>query len=376
MLGAQNDALLNLAKSREPADRERLLMNIVSLCEMAGSGGDAEAVSARALIDDLFMTLVLDAEREVRRRLAERIAGVDWAPRALIHVLALDDIEIARPVIAASPLLDDADLMRLLVEATLEHQIEVARRPNIGETVVSRILDGADPSVLAALAANTTARLPGGAMLRLVESSRLMPALRTPLSRHPQLTAQLGAMLYNWVGDALREQLTDRFRLDPALIRQAVGEAVRDAQAEPFGQATPVERPEEREAMDHRLIEKLDAAGQLKPGYLVRALRENKLNLFEIGLARLAGVDLQDLRTGLAGDRADGLALACVAAHIDRSVFKTILTRVRDLNGARPGGDAVSDARAQESFQTLTPQDAVTAFTRLAIVMAPLKASA
>src|ERR1700744_1265742 len=140
-IGAQPEALLTLAKSREPADRERLLMGIVGLCEMAAPGGDAEARRAKALIDDLFMTLVLDAEREVRRRLAERIAQVEWAPKALIHVLALDDIEIARPIIAASPLLDDDDLVRLMLEATLEHQIEVARRPNIGEKVVETILD-------------------------------------------------------------------------------------------------------------------------------------------------------------------------------------------------------------------------------------------
>ena len=65
LLGAQSDALLNLAKSRQPADRERLLMNVVRLCETSGAGGDDDAVRAKAMIDDLFMTLVLDAERAV-----------------------------------------------------------------------------------------------------------------------------------------------------------------------------------------------------------------------------------------------------------------------------------------------------------------------
>jgi uncharacterized protein (DUF2336 family) len=371
LLGARPDALLNLAKSREPADRERLLMNIVSLCEMAGSGGDDEAVRAKALIDELFMTLVLDAEREVRRRLAERIAGVDWAPKALIHVLALDDIEIARPVIAASPLLDDDDLVRLLVEATLEHQIEVARRPNIGETVSEAILDGGDPAVLAALAGNHSARLPEDGMARLVEAARGAPALRTPLTRHPQLTAELGAILYAWVGEALQKALVGRFRLDPEKLGDAMGDAVQAAGAEPFGRPVQLERPEEREAMELRLIEKLDGAGQLKPGYLMRALREHKLSLFEIGLARLAGVALTDLRSAINSDRPDVLAMACVAAHIDRSVFKTILTRVRELNGGRPAGDAEADMRACSAFQELNPKDAVIAFSRMMMVLAP-----
>ena len=372
MLGAQSDALLNLAKSREPADRERLLMNIVSLCEMAGPGGDADALRAKSLIDDLFMTLVLDAEREVRRRLAERIAGAQWAPKALIHVLALDDIEIARPVIAASPLLQDDDLVRLLVEATLEHQIEVARRPNIGETVSCAILEAGDPAVLAALAGNPFAHLPADGMARLVEAARTAPGLRAPLARHPALTAELGAILYAWVGEALRQALAGRFQLDPAMLGEAVGDAVQAAGAEPFGRPVQLERPEEREAMELRLIEKLDGAGQLKPGYLMRALREHKLSLFEIGLARLAGVELADLRAAIASDRPEILAMACVAAHIDRSVFKTILTRVRELNGGRPSGDAEADVRACATFQDLTPQDAVTAFTRMAMVIAPI----
>jgi uncharacterized protein (DUF2336 family) len=370
LLGAP-DALLTLAKSREPADRERLLMNIVSLCEMAGPGQDAEAARAKTLIDELFMALVLDAEREVRRRLAERIAGVDWAPKALISILALDDIAIARPVIAASPLLDDIDLVRLLVEATLEHQIEVARRPNIGEAVVAKILDSADPAVLAALAGNTSAHLPEGAMVELVEASRTVPALRAPLTRHPQLTAELGAMLYTWVGAALRDALIGRFKLDPALMGDAVGDAVQAAKDEPFGRPVQLERAEDRETMELRLVEKLDAAGQLKPGYLVRALREHKLSLFEIGLARLAGIELGDLRAALASDRPDILALACVAANIDRSVFRTILTRVRELNGQRPGGGAEGELKASSAFQGLSPKDAVLAFSRMVQVIAP-----
>jgi uncharacterized protein (DUF2336 family) len=361
---------LDLAKSRQPADRERLLLNIVSLCEMTGVGNPDEVARAKSIIDELFMTLVLDAERAVRRRLAERIADAAWAPRALVNVLALDDIEIARPIIARSPLLDDDDLVRLLLEATLEHQIEVARRPNIGQKVAETILYLGDPAVLATLAANFTARLPDDGMARLVDGARIMPALRAPLVRHPALTAALGTALYAWVGEVLREALIGRFELDPVALREAMGEAVQAAKAQPFGRPVPLDRPEEREAMEQRLIEKLDGAGQLKPGYLMRALREHKLSLFEAGLSRLAGLPLEDLRAAIACDRPDVLAMACVAAHIDRSVFKTILTRVRELNGGRPGGDAEAEARANAAFQDLTPKDAVIAFSRMVQVVA------
>ena len=145
---------------------------------------------------------------------------------------------------------------------------------------------------------------------------------------------------------------------------------MQEAKTQPFGRPPSLDRSEEREAMEQRLIEKLDSAGQLKPGYLMRALREHKLSLFEAGLSRLAGLPLDDLRAAIACDRPDVLAMACVAAHIDRSVFKTILTRVRELNGGRPAGDAEADARASAAFQELTPKDAVIAFSRMVQVIA------
>ncbi len=377
MIGQQSNALLDLAKSREPADRERLLMNIVSLCELAGPGGDAEAIKAKALIDDVFMTLVVEAEHEVRRRLAERIADVDWAPRSLIHVLALDDIEIARPVIAASPLLEDADLIRLLVEATLEHQIEVARRPGIGPTVTEAILERGEPALLAALADNTSAFLPPNGMARLVDASRTMPGLRAPLVRHPELSPELAGALYAWIGEALREQLVGRFRLDPAQLDPAqlgpaLEDAVNDAIAEPFGRPVSLERAEERMATERRLVEKLDTAGQLRPGYLLRALREHKLSLFETALARLAGVSLEDLHAALSCDRPDLLALACLAAGIDRSVFPTVLTRVRELNRGLPAGGPEGEDGAAAVFRDVAVEDAAMVFARMAQILTPI----
>jgi uncharacterized protein (DUF2336 family) len=54
----------------------------------------------------------------------------------------------------------DHDLIRLLVEATLEHQIEIARRPQPGRRVVEAIMrQPREPAVLTALASNDTAEV-------------------------------------------------------------------------------------------------------------------------------------------------------------------------------------------------------------------------
>ncbi|WP_374468852.1 DUF2336 domain-containing protein [Phenylobacterium sp.] len=299
------------------------------------------APAVQGLLSSIFMTLVVEAERDIRRRLAERLSRADWAPAGLINVLALDEIEIARPIIAASPLLKDHDLVRLLVEATIEHQIEVARRPHLGGVVVAAILRQAEPAVLTALANNPTADLSDEDMRQLVAAARKVAALRTPLSRHPRLTADLALQLYVWVGQSLRAALADRFSLDGAAVQQAIADSVRDAHANAPSEAEGllvVAREGEREEMERKLIDKLHAAGQLRPGYLVRALRERRLSLFATALARLGGFEEDHIHRALDSERPELLALACAAVGIDRSVFPTILDMVRRLNNGRPSG--------------------------------------
>jgi uncharacterized protein (DUF2336 family) len=364
-----SESLLELAKSRAPADRERLLLGIVELCDAGDGAAAMGSPQIQALLNSIFLGLVAGAEREIRKRLADKLSTVEWAPSALINVLALDEIEIARPVIASSPLLKDADLVRLLVEATIEHQIEVARRPNLGASVVAAILKAAEPAVMTALAANPSAELAPADMKLLVAAARGITALRTPLSRHPKLTQDLAMQLYLWVGQALRQSLAERFRLDPRLIETALAQSVQEAHlAAPIDVTpAPLARDGEREAMEQRLIEKLHSAGQLRPGYLVRALQEGRLSLFTLALATLGRFETDHVQRVIDSERPELLGLACAAVGIDRSVFPSILEMIRGLNGGRPGGGQDGARRAIGAFGPVTPQVAATAFRQAAM---------
>ena len=362
-----SDSLLDLAKSRAPGDRERLLLAIADLCDTPNAGEAMRAAGIQALLSSIFMSLVVEAERDIRHRLAEKLAGADWAPPALINVLALDEIEIARPVIAKSPVLGDDDLIRLLIEATIEHQIEVARRPNLGKAVVFEIMRQAEPAVLTALAGNYSAELGPEDMELLVGVARQIAALRTPLSQHPKLTGRLAEKLYLWVGLALRTQLADRFRLDVAELDKTLAAAVAEAHsAVPRDSPPRTTREGEQEEMEHRLVEKLHAAGQLRSGYLVRALREGRLSLFSASIAALGRFEAEHVRRTLHSDRPELLALACSAVGIDRSVFPDILDMVRALNHGRPGGGQESARRAIGAFAPISPEVAGAAFRQAA----------
>lgn len=345
--------LLALARDPSPDARQRLLLGVIALCDASPPDGELSPV-----LGEIFLSLAKQAEREVRRALAERLAGADWAPAALVNVLALDEIEIARPVLLSSPILQDDDLLRVLIEASLEHQIAVARRPRISGRVADAVIDRGEPAVLAALATNRTAEVSAEGLRRLVEHSRRIAALRGPLIRHPRLTQALAQEMYHWLGDALRQSIVARFEVDEPRLGAAVYDAV-EGVLRPAGRS-PVDTPE-REEMERRLAAKLHAAGQLRAGVVVRAARERRLSLFVHGLAMIGGFTVAQVRAALAAPTPEPLFYACVAIDIDRAVFPSLLADLRDMNQGLPGHEgaavwlrgALSAASAARAFRAL-----------------------
>jgi uncharacterized protein (DUF2336 family) len=248
----------------------------------------------------------------------------------------------------------------------IEHQIEVARRPGIGAGVVSLIIDQGQPAVLSALADNDTADLSPAAMIRLVDASRELAALRSPLVRHPRMTAALAERLYAWVGESLRQAIVARFKVDAEALDQALGEAVTAAQPAPHRTGIVIAQEDERRRMERQLVAKLNDGAQLKPGYLIRALREQRLTLFIAALAELACLDVAAIETAIDSDRPELLALACTAAGVDRSAFATILALVRQLASGHPHDERGTGRRALQAFSIHDPEVAAGAFRKAA----------
>jgi len=364
-LAAQTADLLDLARNREPQARERLLDAIIALCNSASDVAGTAQIQRQ--LGSIFMQLVSEAEIDIRARLSEKLSTATWAPPALINVLALDDIQIAGPVIANSPVLQDHDLIRVLVESTLDHQIAVARRGALSATVVEAILQQEEPAVMTALACNDSAAISDEGLDRLVDASRKVASLRSPLARHPRLSSDLALRLYLWVGQSLRTALSERFRLDPALIDAALAESVREAHAvNGANQALGKQAESDAAENELRLVEKLHAGGQLRPGFLLRMLRERKLNIFVSALATLGGFQASHIKRAIDSDRPELLALACVAVGIDRGAFPSILESVRELNAGRPDGGADSLRRASGAFGPFDPDIAAMAFRQAA----------
>jgi uncharacterized protein (DUF2336 family) len=121
----------------------------------------------------------------------------------------------------------------------------------------------------------------------------------------------------------------------------------------------------DRDEMERRLIDKLQAAGQLRAGLLIRAVREKRLSLFTHGLSALGGFAACQVRAAMTAPTPEALYYACAAVGIDRAVFPTLLTELRKLNESLPGDQgepvwlrgALSQGSAARAFKVLIGAD-------------------
>ncbi len=334
-----DNGVITSAAGAPPGKRARLLASLVDFCRSRADLPILAAPGVQAMLSATFLSLAVDADAETRRWLSEQVATAAWTPAALARRLALDDISIARPMLAASPVLREADLLEIVGRTTPDHQAQIARRTGLGRAVIAALLDADCPRVLTALIANASARLEASSLSRLAEQARWMPGLRAPLARREELTADIAQVLYTYCGQSVRQTLSGRFRLAD------------ETRAAEMPCATVVQFPQARDAMDRRLVEKLHAAGQLGPALLLNALRDGRLELFLAGLSALGGIEAWRLRSALDSNQPELLARACAAAGMDRSLFATILRHVRDANGGRPSGPQ-SELHVADAFST------------------------
>ncbi|HWU25514.1 MAG TPA: DUF2336 domain-containing protein, partial [Rhizomicrobium sp.] len=315
--------LAELASAMPKSKRSEIYLAVATLFRVHGAHISPRE---RALMRDILKRLTLDVEMAIRIALAEQLADDADAPLDLILLLIDDKIEVARPILLRSQKLTDESLLELLSGADTEHQTACAARPRIGEPVTAKLAESDAEPVLVTLVRNATAQIAASTFAKLVEKSQHIASLQEPLARREDLPSALATRLSLWVSDALKAYLVESGRVSAL----AVDNAVRAIQASGSGEGR------------RKLIEKLAAADQLKPGFLVRVLQQGQSELFDLGFSRLLGIDPVRFSDIFYRRGPRPAALACHAVGIDRCVFATVYShsrRSRSINPILSGQD-------------------------------------
>ncbi len=348
--------LLRLARDKSIEGRKQLVA-IVS--DLFFDKGTALTAHERALMTDILKKLIHDVAVPVRKALAERLALVPTAPHDVIVALANDEIDIAQPILMRSEALLDVDLIEIIRNRTMQHQLAIAMRRNLSEQVSDVLVEAGSKDVIKTLLENQDARISGATMEYLVDQSRRVDSFHEPIVRREDLPTALARKLYFWVSAALRQHILEHFDIDAATLDEAVEGAAKGTLAKLHDEIA-AGAVDKSAALARHLAE----TRQINPRLLVQTLRQGEVPLFEAMLAELSGLRLQLVRRLVFEPGGEGLAVCCRGLEIDKPTFATIFLLSRRARPSERSMDPRDLSRILSFFENVRPQAAQTVLER------------
>ena len=314
--------LLRLAAGHSASERQVLATSLVDLlADMEPDLNDREA----ALIGDILNKLIDDFETAVRRELANRLAGLEFAPHEVIVALANDEIDVARPLLLQSPVLQDQDLIEIIHKRSRQHQMSITLREIVSEAVSDALVDTGDEAVIASLLGNKNAQISDATLAYLVEEARHVDSYQEPLVLREELNGDLAKRIYSFVADHLKACILQRFDLDPAVLD---GELV-SLPDELVAKTACLANDNLEEPARDRLAQALSSSREITPDLLVKVLRAGKVDLFEALVGQLTGLDGPTLEKVLYDPKGKTLAAVCRAMGIPKAHFIEVYLLIR-----------------------------------------------
>jgi len=335
MAGVETQFLFDLARDKSVAAREALTATV---SDLFFAQGDVLTDRERSLMSEILRQLINDAEISVRRALAKRLVRQPDAPADLVLALAKDEITVAYDILIHSEVLHDNELIEIIQQRTLEHQLAVAMRNALSEKVSDALVGTGAVDVIKTLLENHGAKISAATMDYLVEQSRRVDSYQNPLLHRRDLSPELTRRMYWWVSAALRRHILANFPIRPSDIDDALEAGVNDSGG----------TPAEQERKSTMLAEALADAGAITPDLLVNSLGRGEIALFEALFAKLAGVPSSIVRRIFYECGGEELAVACRAVDIAPATFASIFLLSRK---ARPNDPSPAQGEIQRVLQ-------------------------
>src|SRR4051812_8359458 len=346
------EQLITLARQKSDQAREQLF---AAMGDVFLERNTVLTLQERALITDILEKLIREVSREIRRKLAIRLADAPGTPRELAVLLANDEIDIASPVLIKSKVLEDADLIEIVRNRSTQHLLAIAMRRDLSTAVADALVESGEKDVVRALLENQDAHISRATMVYLVEQSKAVDEFQEPLVRRRDLPGDLARRMCLWVSAAIRQSLLERFDIDVDKLDDSLEPIARE-------ESEKVQEPDPDAA--GALAQALGEGRKLTPRLLMQTLRRGEVPLFEAMLAEMSGLRPGLIRRLCYEQGGQGLAVIARGTGLSREEFATIYLLTRK---ARRGGGSMDPAdlgRALEFFDRINHGNAATVIGR------------
>jgi uncharacterized protein (DUF2336 family) len=340
--------LANLAKETTSEGRRELLRKVTEAFDPATPLAEDEINQ----FDDILATVAADYSKQVRAQIARLIASSLSPFSRSAQRFAMDDIEVARPILEHSEALTDDTLLKVVGQKSQDHMMAVTRRRRISEAVSHALVERGDDAVVTSLLTNAKAEIGSEAYGMVAKRAETSPTLQGPLVRRAGVPIELLNDLYMKVETDLRREIIGKFESVPPAELEAAFQRSRVRVSNLYKQPDDFE-------LAKRRVDELQRKGTLVPPVLVSLMREgvSARTAFKIAFARLTDVAFDLIERVMEGQDMDTVALLCRGSQFDRALYISLAVGLdrsdRAMDGAQEFG------KLYESVPVLAAQRAI-----------------
>ncbi len=247
-------------------------------------------VVERHIAEDIFRSLLQDAEVRVREALSSQLKSSPDVPHDVALALAHDVESVALPVLEFCNVLSDEDLIEIIRGQSAVKQVAIAQRSEVSAHVSDALIDTGNERAVIRLVQNEGARLDERSFGRVLDGYESSQAVTSAMATRTDLPAAVSEQLISVVSQHLQSFLVKQHKLPAEMVRNLVFQARERATAGLLSDGCA------SEAEVEQLIAQLEAKGRLSPTLALEALSRGDLSFFETAMARLAGIPVENAR--------------------------------------------------------------------------------
>lgn len=218
-------AVFSASETPKTSARDALLRSLADLALLPPS---LVSPQERGLLDAMLAPIITRFDDATRKRLVERLVKQVDGPRDLAMALALEPIDIAKPLLVDGETLKAGDLVSIIRNGTFEHRLAIAERRGLASDVADTLIEFANPEISTRLLANRSAELSLQGIEALTRQSAGEPEYQPLLLARPEMTVRLAHLMFWWATSPVRIDILRRFTAERNVAHKALADLLLD----------------------------------------------------------------------------------------------------------------------------------------------------
>lgn len=307
----------------------------INVLEKISKSYNARTFSAREqqFAEEIFRLLMHDTELKVRQILANKIKDNPDIPRDIVVHLSKDVTSVSVPLLEASKVLSDADLVHIIESSReVSKLMAISRRDDVSQRVSHALVESHYPQVVTSLLNNEKADIPTKDYDLILEQFKNEPSVIDTMATRKALPLPVVEKLVGVVSESIAGTLAEKYGIDAGTL----GQHARDHLT--LELMSYDSSDEEIEAAVMQMI----AYERLSPSIILTALCRGHLRFFEIALAKLARIPKSNARKLIRDRGSLGFQALYMKTKLPESTFEAVRILLHsvvdaELAGERPG---------------------------------------